>query len=353
MRRLDRHIGSTVFLAIVAVLGVISALALLFAFIDELNDVEGAYTLWDAASYVGFTAPQRIYEMLPMAALIGCLVGLGALASNSELTVMRAAGVSIRRIVWAVMKPMLVLMVLGVLVGEYLAPWASSAGEANRSLVQSVGKAQSSKRGLWHRQGSEYIHVNTVQPGGKLIGVTRYVIDDEQRLLQSSFAREGLYQNDHWLLEDIVYTDLQARSSSVRQAQSERWDVEITPDLLNTVVMDPDTLPISGLWQYANYLGEQGLNASRYWLAFWVKVLQPLVTAALVLLAISFVFGPLRSVTLGQRVFTGVLVGFIFRIAQDLLGPASVVFGFAPILAVVLPALICAGLGFWLLRRAG
>src|SRR5690554_1821687 len=171
MRRLDRHIGSTVFLAIVAVLGVISALALLFAFIDELNDVEGAYTLWDAASYVGFTAPQRIYEMLPMAALIGCLVGLGALASNSELTVMRAAGVSIRRIVWAVMKPMLVLMVLGVLVGEYLAPWASSAGEANRSLVQSVGKAQSSKRGLWHRQGSEYIHVNTVQPGGKLIGV--------------------------------------------------------------------------------------------------------------------------------------------------------------------------------------
>lgn len=251
------------------------------------------------------------------------------------------------------MKPMLVLMVLGVLVGEYLAPWASSAGEANRSLVQSVGKAQSSKRGLWHRQGSEYIHVNTVQPGGKLIGVTRYVIDDEQRLLQSSFAREGLYQNDHWLLEDIVYTDLQARSSSVRQAQSERWDVEITPDLLNTVVMDPDTLPISGLWQYANYLGEQGLNASRYWLAFWVKVLQPLVTAALVLLAISFVFGPLRSVTLGQRVFTGVLVGFIFRIAQDLLGPASVVFGFAPILAVVLPALICAGLGFWLLRRAG
>ena len=353
MRRLDRYIGSSVFLAIIAVLGVITSLALLFAFIDELDDVDGAYTAWGAASYVGLTAPQRIYEMLPMAALIGCLVGLGCLASNSELTVIRAAGVSIRRIVWAVMKPMLVLMFIGLLVGEYLAPWASSIAQANRSLAQSVGQAQSSKHGLWHRQGNEYIHVNAVQPGGKLIGVTRYEFDQQQRLLRSSFAQQGLYQDNYWQLEDVVYTDLQARTSSVTHAVSERWDVEISPQLLNTVVMDPDTLPISGLWQYAHYLNEQGLNANRYWLAFWVKVLQPLVTAALVLMAISFVFGPLRSVTLGQRVFTGVVVGFVFSIAQDLLGPASLVFGFAPIIAVVLPALICALCGIWLLRRAG
>lgn len=353
MRRLDRYIGSSVFLAIIAVLGVITSLALLFAFIDELDDVDGAYTAWGAASYVGLTAPQRIYEMLPMAALIGCLVGLGGLASNSELTVIRAAGVSIRRIVWAVMKPMLVLMFIGLLVGEYLAPWASSIAQANRSLAQSVGQAQSSKHGLWHRQGNEYIHVNAVQPGGKLIGVTRYEFDQQQRLLRSSFAQQGLYQDNYWQLEDVVYTDLQARTSSVTHAVSERWDMEISPQLLNTVVMDPDTLPISGLWQYAHYLNEQGLNANRYWLAFWVKVLQPLVTAALVLMAISFVFGPLRSVTLGQRVFTGVVVGFVFSIAQDLLGPASLVFGFAPIIAVVLPALICALCGIWLLRRAG
>ena len=353
MRRLDRYIGSTVFLAILAVLGIISGLALLFAFIDELDDIAGAYTLWGAASYVGLTAPQRIYDMLPMAALIGCLVGLGTLASNSELTVIRGAGVSIRRIVWAVMKPMLVLMIIGLLVGEYLAPWTSSVAQANRALAQSVGKAQSSKHGLWHRQGNEFIHVNAVQPGGKLVGVTRYVFDDEQRLLGSSFAQQALYQDGYWQLEDIVYTDLQERSSSIKQADNERWDVEISPQLLNTVIMEPDNLPITGLWQYAHYLNEQGLNANRYWLAFWVKVLQPLVTAALVLMAISFVFGPWRSVTLGQRVFTGVVVGFVFRIAQDLLGPASLVFGFSPIVAVVLPALICAGFGFWLLRRAG
>ena len=353
MRRLDRYIGNTVFLAIIAVLGIITGLAVLFAFIDELGDIEGAYTLWDAASYVGLSAPQRIYDMLPMASLIGCLVGLGSLAGYSELTVMRSAGVSIRRIVWAVMKPMLLLMLVGVLIGEYVAPWTSSIAQANRSLAQSVDKAQSSKHGLWHRQGQEYIHINAVQPGGKLIGVTRYMFDAEQRLIRSSFAQHAVYQENHWQLADIIYTNLHARSSNTGYTASERWDVELTPQLLNTVVMDPDTLPISGLWRYASYLNEQGLNANRYWLAFWEKVLQPLVTAALVLMAISFVFGPLRSVTLGQRVFTGVVVGFVFRIAQDLLGPASLVFGFAPIVAVVLPALMCAVCGFWLLHRTG
>jgi lipopolysaccharide export system permease protein len=122
----------------------------------------------------------------------------------------------------------------------------------------------------------------------------------------------------------------------------ERWDVALSPQLLNTVVMAPESLSISGLWGYIHYLADQGLNNGRYWLAFWVKVLQPLVTAALVLMAISFIFGPLRSVTLGQRVFTGVLVGFTFRIAQDLLGPSSLVFGFSPLFAVLVPAGICA-----------
>jgi lipopolysaccharide export system permease protein len=139
----------------------------------------------------------------------------------------------------------------------------------------------------------------------------------------------------------------------VVKSLSERWDVELNPQLLGTVVLEPDALSVTGLWRYIQYLGEQGLNNGQYWLAFWTKVLQPLVTAALVLLAISFIFGPLRSVTLGQRVFTGVLVGFVFSIAQDLLGPSSLVFGFSPLLAVLIPAAICAVAGMGLLRRAG
>jgi lipopolysaccharide export system permease protein len=354
MAKLDRYIGTQVFFAILAVLGIILGLALLFAFIDELGDLnKGDYGLGQALWYVLLTAPRRAYEMLPMAALIGCLIGLGTLASNSELTIMRAAGVSIGRIVWAVMKPMLVLMLAGILIGEYVAPLTENQAQADRALAQGGGAAQSSKRGMWHRQGQEYVHINAVQPGGVLLGVTRYRFDDERRLLSASFARRAEYRDNHWVLSNVKTTLLHEDHSEVVNQREERWDIELNPELLGTVVMEPEALSVTGLWQYIHYLSEQGLNNARYWLAFWTKVLQPVVTGALVLMAISFIFGPLRSVTLGQRVFTGVLVGFIFRIAQDLLGPSSLVFGFSPLLAVLVPAGICALAGVWLLRRAG
>ncbi len=351
MHKLDRYIGTSVFFAIVSVLGIIVGLALLFAFIDELGDLSDSYGTLQALTYVIMTLPRRAYEMLPMAALIGCLIGLGSLASNSELTIMRAAGVSVGRIVWAVMKPMLVLMLAGVLIGEYLAPWSENQAQAHRALAQGGGEAQSSKHGLWHRQGQEYVHINAVQPNGRLVGVTRYQFDGERRLQSASFARRAEYQGDHWQLEGVQTTRFHENSTEVVEAPAERWDIELNPQLLGTVVLEPEALSVTGLWRYIHYLAEQGLNNGTYWLAFWTKVLQPLVTAALVLMAISFIFGPLRSVTLGQRVFTGVLVGFVFRIAQDLLGPSSLVFGFSPLLAVAVPATICALAGVFLLRR--
>lgn len=353
MVKLDRYIGSSVLLAILAVLGIILGLALLFAVIDEMRSLSSSYTVLDVFSFVMLTAPRRMYEMLPMAALIGCLIGLGGLASNSELTIMRAAGVSLGRIVWAVMKPMLVLMVVGVLIGEYVVPATESMAQANRALAQGSGDSQSSKHGLWHRQGDEFIHINAVQPGGLLYGVTRYRFDKDHQMQSASFAKKAQYDQGNWQLSDVSTTLFHGDSTEVVKAPEEKWDVSLSPQLLNTVVMSPESLSIAGLWSYIHYLKDQGLNNGRYWLAFWVKVLQPLVTAALVLMAISFIFGPLRSVTLGQRVFTGVLVGFTFKIAQDLLGPLSLVFGFSPLFAVLLPASICAVAGIWLLRRAG
>ncbi|MFJ5299629.1 LPS export ABC transporter permease LptG [Pseudomonas sp. NPDC088368] len=353
MVKLDWYIGKSVFMAILAVLGIILGLASLFAFIDEMADISDTYTFWDAGSFVVMTAPRRLYDMLPMAALIGCLIGLGALASSSELTIMRAAGVSIGRIVWAVMKPMLILMVAGLLIGEYVAPVTEASAQAARSLAQGTGDAQSARHGLWHRQGDEFIHINTVQPNGLLYGVTRYRFDDQRHMLSASFAKQANYKTDYWQLKDVSTTVFHEGRTEVVNTPEERWNIALSPQLLSTVVLPPESLSMTGLYGYAHYLADQGLANGRYWLAFYTKIFQPLVTVALVLMAISFIFGPLRSVTLGQRVFTGVLVGFTFRIAQDLLGPSSLVFGFSPLFAVLVPAGVCALAGVWLLRRAG
>jgi lipopolysaccharide export system permease protein len=289
-----------------------------------------------------------------LSALIGCLVGLGSLASNSELTVMRAAGVSLARITAAVMKPLLLLMLVAVLVGEYVAPVSENLAESRRALAQSSGEAVSSSRGLWHREGNDFIHINAVQPNGILYGVTRYRFNAERDLLDASFARQARVQSEGWLVEQVDVTRFLAdgRTRSEQLAE-DVWALELTPELLQVLTLEPDVLPLRGLWKYQQYLAEQGLNNSPYWLSFWKKLFQPAATIALVFVAISFVFGPLRSVTLGQRVFTGVLVGFSFQILQDLLGPSSLVFGFSPLIAVVLPIVGLLLMGSWLLRRAG
>src|SRR5690554_6746755 len=165
MRLLDRHIGSTVIFSVLAVALIIVGLDLLFAYIGELEDLEGDYNAFEALIYIFLTLPRRLYDLLPMAALVGCLIGLGSLASNSELTVMRASGVSIARIMGAVLKPLLVLMLAGVLLGEYAAPYSENLAQSRRALAIGSGEAVKSK-GLWHREGNDFIHINAVQPNG-------------------------------------------------------------------------------------------------------------------------------------------------------------------------------------------
>ncbi|SFM50121.1 LPS export ABC transporter permease LptG [Halopseudomonas yangmingensis] len=353
MRLLDGYIGRSVLLTIVVVALIILGLDLLFAFINELDGLKGQYGAQQALQYVLLTAPRRFYDMLPLSALVGCLIGLGALASHSELTIMRAAGVSIRRIIWAVMKPLLVLMLCGGLVGEYLAPYTENMAESRRALAQGSGEAIKA-RGLWHREGNDFIHINAIQPNGVLHGVTRYRFNEQRHLLEASFARRATVLESGWVVEDVQTSVIEdMRTARVDEHVQQHWDVGLSTDLLRVVQLDPDVLPLSGLWHYQDYLQQQGLNNSLYRLAFWKKLLQPAATAALVFVAISFIFGPLRSVTLGQRVFTGVLVGFGFRILQDLLGPSSLVFGFSPLIAVLAPLLVLLVMGSWLLRRAG
>lgn len=348
--RLERYIGGTVLLNTLLIAFIIICLASLFAFIDQLSEFKNDYGVLQALQYILLTAPRRIYDTLPMATLVGSLIGLGALASRSELTIMRAAGMSTGRIVFAVLKPIFVIMVVGVLAGEYVIPYTETKATAGKELaISGNGIKQNALDGIWHRQGHEYIHINSVQPNGLLLGVTRYYKDNQQ-IKYSSFSKKASFQNNRWLLEDTTTTYFEADHTKVVTTPSEIWNIDITPELLNTVNSNPSNLALEGLWQYIHYLKDQGLNNDNYWLAFWEKLLQPLQTLALVLLAISFIFGPLRSVTMGQRIFTGVVIGFVFKIGQNLLGPASLVFHFPPLLAILTPIIICMLIGIYLLK---
>jgi len=351
MSHLDRYIAKVVILSVLSVLGILLALDMVVAIIDEFKGKDGDYGTQQIFMYVLMTVPKRIYTIAPLAVLIGSLLGLGMLANNSELTVMRAVGMSVARIGWAAIKPAMLFVVAVLLLGEFVVPKTENYAQSQRALAESSGEAVSSKYGYWHREGDIYMHFNTVLPGGVLYGVTQYVFA-EKVLQQSLFAEKAIFQGDHWMLQKVKHSDLSENKIDAGQKQTLRWDTELTPEVLKVVVVDPADLSILGLHTYTNYLKEQELDPKRYLLAFWKKVLQPLAIIVMVLVALSCIFGPLRSVTMGYRVFAGILLGVLFRYTEDFLGPASIVFGFEPVFASVFPIAIFAVAAAVLLKRA-
>ncbi|WP_317931302.1 LPS export ABC transporter permease LptG [Halioxenophilus sp. WMMB6] len=351
MRRLSSYIGRTVTSTILVVLLVIVGLDALFSLIEEFTDLRNNYDVPAAFTYVLFSLPGRFVLYVPYAALVGCLIGLGLLAGTSELVVMRAAGISILRISWLVLKPVLWFVVLAMALGEVVTPISDQMALSGRALAQGGDRAQGFEQGFWTREGDEFIHVNAVLANGKLYGLSRYRYDDNGQLRSSSFARSALYQGDHWLEEDVVETVIRPEYTQTQQITLRPWQSNLNPQLLKVLVLSSDAMAVRDLYTYANYRHQQGLQEDKLWLAFWQKTLQPLATISLVLVAISFVFGPLRQVTTGFRVFVGVMVGVAFKTSQAILGPASLVFGFSPLIAVLAPILLCLGAGLWMITR--
>ncbi|MCP5206409.1 MAG: LPS export ABC transporter permease LptG [Hahellaceae bacterium] len=352
MRKIDRYIVRTVAASIMMVLVVVLSLDLIFGFIGEIEELRADYQMIEALMYVIVTLPRRIYDYLPLGAFIGSLIGLGVLANNSELVVIRAAGVSVRRIVWAAMKPAIVVVIIGLLLGEYVAPFTERIAQSQKAVAMGGEDRVATSRGVWHRENNVFMHFNAVQPGGVLHGITLYSFTPNNWLETITYAARGLYQGDFWLLEDVEVTTLTDNRSIKSSEKTRQWQTGLSPDLLGVLTVKSDNLSISGLYTYVQYLEQQGLNSSNYAMSFWKKVLRPLTTASLVLVAISFVFGPLRAVTMGFRVFTGIIVGLVFKFMQDLLGPSSLVFGFDPVFATLIPIGVCALAGALLLRRA-
>ncbi len=352
MKKLDRHIGLTVFAAMMVVMTIIVFLDTLFGFMAQLDAMRANYQLPEVAQYMLLTMPKRIYEVIPVSALIGCLVGLGSLANNSELVVMRAAGVSLIRISWSVMKPAIVLMLIGLLLSEYVSPITEQMAQTGRKIARSAD-GQYTDEGLWHREGDDYMFFNAVEPNGVLYGINIYRFDENRKLEETVYAERALSQGNHWLLENVETSTYYNDRVDVSSARTQIWETGLTTTLLKAVVVKPDDLSISGLSTYIDYLDHQDLQSAEYALALYKKVLQPLAIFALVLIGISFVFGPLRTVSMGLRLFSGVITGVIFMIIQNLMGPLSLVFGFSPFVAVLLPVLFCFGIGAVLLRRAG
>jgi len=354
MTILQRYIAQTILASTVLVLLILLGLYTFMDFITELDDLgKGQYQIGDIASYIALSMPKRIYELLPVAALLGSVLGLGNLASQSELVVMRAAGMSVAQINKAVMIVAISLMVVAVFVGEIVRPPAEQKARAIQSIAQSGEVGSELDHGFWSRDGSHFNHIDRILQDGRFSGISIYEFDTENRLRIITESETAEYDNedDSWLLSNVVQSTLDEQGVQIRSIEHARWKSQLNPGMVNIVVVPPEFLPVWSLIQYVSFLKENHQAVEKYQMAFWMKIMMPISSAVMVFLAVPFIFGPLRSSPIGGRILAGALVGIGFHLFNQSFQHLGLVFGVLPWLAAAFPTVVFAGLGYYMMQR--
>ncbi|MGB7801929.1 LPS export ABC transporter permease LptG [Buttiauxella sp.] len=355
---LDRYIGKTIFTTIMMTLFMLVSLSGIIKFVDQLKKAgQGSYSALGAGVYTVLSIPKDIQIFFPMAALLGALLGLGMLAQRSELVVMQASGFTRLQIALSVMKTAIPLVLLTMAIGEWVAPQGEQMARNYRAQQMYGGSLLTTQQGLWAKDGHNFVYIERVKGNNDLAGVSIYSFTQERRLESVRYAASAQYDAEHkvWRLSQVDESNLSdEKQITGSQTVSGEWKTNLTPDKLGVVALDPDALSISGLHNYVKYLKASGQDAGRYQLNMWSKIFAPLSVAVMMLMALSFIFGPLRSVPMGVRVVTGISFGFVFYVLDQIFGPLSLVYSIPPILGALLPSATFFLISLWLMmKRSG
>jgi lipopolysaccharide export system permease protein len=416
MRLLDRYIGVSVISSILIVTSVLLALFTFMGFFEELDDIgQGQYDARQAILYVLLSIPSLMYQLMPMATLLGCIIGLGMLANNSELIVIRSAGVSLTRIAWSVIKVGLLVVAVLIVIGEWVAPRSLEIAQNLRANAKSNNLRIGSEEGMWAKDGLTMINAKQLLPGDRLGQLSIYRLDEQYRVVELLEAEYAAYQGGQWTLHNVTsstvvkepmsvgdsgnngssnnsngnHTDgnsandnnvndnnvndnnvndnnadnksidndsalnsaLSGKIVTTEQHKVMAWDTTISPDLIDLVSVKPETLSVWGLYQYTQYLRKNGLSVGRFEQTLWSKFTTPVITMLMVLLAIPLVFGSMRTVSISQRVFVGVLIGVGFNILNRLANYAGLVYEMNTALYMVSPIAVAALFTYFMYKR--
>ncbi|HET8898301.1 MAG TPA: LPS export ABC transporter permease LptG [Rhodanobacteraceae bacterium] len=359
VRQVDRLIGASVLGAVVMAWLVLVGFDTFTQFARQLGKVgEHGYTVAQAALYIAFTVPRRLCEMFGFAALIGSLMGLGALASSSELTALRAAGMSRWRIVASVLGWIAALTLVMVAIGETAAPAGEQRAQALLLSQRSNSLGLTTRSGLWARDGDSIVNAKAVLAEQTAHGtevelrdVRVFEFTPQGALTAFLHATSARHQGDAWLLQQVRQTRFDADGAHSEQQPGLTWRSTLNPRLLELSVVRPDYLSLSDLRRNIRHFRANGQDPGAYASAYWERWFRPLNVLLLVLAVLPFGFGTLRSGGLGKRVFIGILLAVVWHFLQLALVSLGNVYGLAVWLANLLPAAALASIAVFAYRR--
>ncbi|QGU33013.1 LPS export ABC transporter permease LptG [Thermochromatium tepidum] len=351
---LDRYLAWVVMSSTLLTLGALLPLMGVFILSDELDAIgTERYGLTEAIVFTLLSLPRYLYQIFPIATLIGALIGLGTLASRSELVAMRAAGVSVGRLVRAALLGGLVLAAVAVVLGELVAPIAEQRGLELRRLALSGEAAQLTPYGFWAIDDGAYVNIREIRSGTSLRDIDIYRVDTAKGTLEASHAEWARYEDGRWVLEGIAISRVDGEGVGVERVERAEWDSLLDPGLLRVVVADPRALPVWGLYKYIRFMSVNKQDASAYEIAFWGKVLHPVLTLSMILIAIPLLLGSSRSNGMGRRMLAGILVGLVYYLVSRTFAYLALLFGMNAFLAAAATPMLFIGTAMLLLRRVG
>jgi len=312
---------------------------------------EGNYGLPQVLQYLLLTLPRRTYEVFPMCLLVGGLLGMGSLASSSELVVMRAAGASLFRLVGAALKAGLFMGLLALILGEFVAPYTEQLAQLTRASARNESIDIRHGLGFWARDGDSFVNVQSVLPGFKLADIYIYEMDEQADLKSVIHADNADYVDGRWALAGVTRTLIGTDAVQTHSVDSLVVDSVISPAMLDVLASDPEDLSMRDLITYIAYLNSNGLQDNMYQLAFWSKALGPFTNLAMLFIALPFVFGSQRKVGAGQRLLIGVFIGLLFFLSNRMLGNLVLLYGYHPLLGASSPTLLFFAVGSYALSR--
>lgn len=358
LRLYQRYLMREAFSAIFLVLAAFLALFTFFDLISEMRSVgKGGYQFGHAVIYVLLSLPGMVYELIPIAALIGTLYSLSNLARHSEITVLRASGLATGDLLMTLFRVAALLAVLTLLVGEGLVPFSERmAQELRTRALSNLIAHQGFDTGLWVKDGRSFINIREATPDARLQGVRIYQFDEKNALRSVTEAKEASFlPPERWLLKDVVRTVVDDESAHVERVDQDEWHSAVNPDLLSVLLVAPERMSLFGLVNYTRHLIDNHQKTERYEIAIWKKLIYPLAALVMVALALPFGYSHDRVGGVSLKIFTGVMFGILFYMLNGLFSNLGVINSWPPFASATAPSalflLAAAGMLWWVERR--
>jgi lipopolysaccharide export system permease protein len=353
MRVLRRYVGRQV---VVSVILVLAALLMLFAFFDlihELGDLgQGQYTLRVALAYVGLSLPGRLYELFPVAVLIGTLFAFAQFVIHSEYAVMRTSGVSVLGFAGGLTQIGLGFALIAFLTGEFLTPWSEEAAQRLRLRQTSSVVASTFRSGLWVKDDESFVNVARILHDATLQGVRIYEFDDKYHLRAIRLARQAKHLRDNrWRLDDVVLTRFEEGRTTVSRLAEAEWRSVLTPGILSVLLVPPDKMSLATLFSYVQHLRDNNQESGRYEIALWNKIVYPFAVLVMMFLALPFAHMNVREGGVSTKIFAGIMLGISFHLLSRLFGHIGALAAWPPLMAALAPTAAFLALAAWLVRR--